>query len=281
MYGAHTEILVLSRRRSRRVEGRFSTRRTGAFWNVLRDAPSALLRTRVECASHTPSDISSPRAWRRLSAFAHARSRNRHTRSGSRFEEFAQPPADRLLDEPFALPRPIERPSRASARDRARPSGRGRVKTSAARRVHKCRLSIQVSTWSSRRVSWSKQRARGVRQIVRDRPAVEIGANARSRSAKPRRRARSTYAQIRPATIFKSHTGSRHRRRQRSSACFWGKAAKRLPDRGVHARQKARPNAPTATSGRPSPVPPARASRAGAGPAMSRACPQFRRLRRA
>ena len=240
MYGAHTEILVLSRRRSRRVEGRL-VRAKRAPSGTSSSAPSALLRTRVECASHTPSDISSPRAWRRLSAFAHVGQKPAHA-LGVALREFAQPPADRLLDEPFAIlgqsSGPAEHPLGI-----APALGPGRVKTSAARRVHKCRLSIQVSTWSSRRVSWSKQRAAasarlsataqpsrsGKRPVTKRQTSASGSIDLRARSARDDLEVPYRLAPQAPAKVER---------------LLLGKAAKRLPDRGVHARQGRAPMLP-------------------------------------
>jgi hypothetical protein len=116
---------------------------------------------------------------------------------------------------------------RSSARSAAQPSIRsgsrfsfahGSVNTSAARRVHKCGFSIQASTASSQLGSAMRQREPAIARL--------------SATAQPSRSARRSVtnahtsasgsidfrAKIRPATIFKSHTGSRHSRRQSSSA---------------------------------------------------------------
>ena len=136
---------------------------------------------------------------------------------GVALRQFAQPPADRLLDEPLAIlgqkHGPAEHPlgvafflrPRQGEDQRRAPRPQMRVFDPGLDRIEPAGSSMRQRDATLARLSATAQPSRSARRSVTKRQTLASGSI-------------DFRARIRPATIFKSHTGSRHSRRQSSSA---------------------------------------------------------------
>ena len=151
-------------------------------------------------------------------------SRKRRTRQGSRLESSRshQPIAFWMNHWRSAASRAAQPSMRSGSRSSL---VHGKVKTSAARRVHKCGLAAQPSTTSSRAGSARRQRPPTLASVSAtaqpSRSPMRRVTNAQTSASG----AMALRARIRPATIRRSHTGSRHRRSARSSEARWPRSA--------------------------------------------------------